>query len=70
MPRKRIERREMPAAEIPEPVRAWFAGERDEPLQSLASGEEETMLAYWRAWKKDHPRAVPPKALGPWRKLI
>jgi hypothetical protein len=70
MPVRKRARREKPVADIPEYIRAYFAGEIDEPLISLAYGDEQTMLAYWRSWKREHPKAKPPEALGPWRKLI
>ena len=45
---------------VPEQLAQWFAGQIAETWYRLLPYETELLPSRWRAWKRDHPNAVPP----------
>lgn len=61
----RTRRRVARAGEIPEDLRAWFAGELESPPWSaLLSPDYELLPERWRAWQAQHPGAPMPDGLA------
>ena len=62
-----MSRRKTPAGQIPDELRAWFAGEpgADGAWWPLLRNREPELARWWAQWLATHPQAMPP-AGAPW----
>ena len=44
---------------VPEQLAQWFAGEITDSFYALLPNEITLLPARWRAWRAEHPRAIP-----------
>lgn len=60
IPRAATRRRRTGAA-IPEPIRAWFTGERRSTFLAAGLPHRGRLHEMWAEWVADHPDAKPPE---------
>jgi hypothetical protein len=63
----RSRRRRPSGDELPEDLRAWFAGEspaEPPPWSALLPPDHLLLAERWRRWSRDHPGARPPAYLA------